>query len=85
MMVFEGYAEQDIPYECPGCNIKLEWRDAVGVGLYPLGGYRSSLKPESKQSIGWECPLCFLKSAMHSTLTTIKGWEKWKREGGAGH
>ncbi len=79
-MLFEGYTEQDLPFECPECDTKLGWESVVGTGDYPLHGYRANLKPLGRQAMGFECPKCFAKSVMHTRNTMIKLWEDWKRE-----
>lgn len=66
MLDFSGYAEQDYPYECPECKMRLQMKDCIGIGEYPTGGYRASMKPKQKLAMGFECPNCF---------TTICDWK----------
>jgi hypothetical protein len=61
-----SFVEQDLPYQCPNCRNELSVNDIIGFGDYPVGGYRSSMKPNHKIGCGFECNVCFTKSCFHS-------------------
>jgi len=71
MFCFDGYEEQDIPYRCPDCGHEFSITDAIGVGLYPAGGWRAMMKPQSMLAVGFECPECWTKSCCHADEKTI--------------
>jgi hypothetical protein len=65
-----AFVEQEIPYKCPECEYDMFYRShsyTIGMGEYPLGGFRSAMKPGKRWGVGMECPKCFLKSCYHLT------------------
>ena len=62
----DGFTEQDMPYQCPVCNMELMVGDVIGFGDYPKGGWRGSMKPNWTIGQGFECPRCFTKSCFHA-------------------
>ena len=78
MKILDGYEEQDIPYVCPECNYYMELKDAIIIGSYPKGGYRSIMKPNYDKGLGFECPKCFTKSVCH--CTDLLEWEFLQQE-----
>lgn len=64
-IMLDGFVEQDMPYQCPNCNVDLGPQSIIGFGDYPKGGYRASMKPNKTLGVGFECPECFEKSCFH--------------------
>lgn len=64
-MIFDGYSEQDRPFQCPECETEMTMEHCIGIGEYPKGGFRSSMKPNNTKAVGFECPSCFEKSCFH--------------------
>lgn len=79
MQDFSGFEEQDFPYKCPECDMQLELKDCVGVGDYPKGGFRSSMKPNCNVALGFECPKCFTKSCFHADKYSVEMFEDYQK------
>lgn len=79
MLDFSGFEEQDFPYKCPECNEELEIKDCLGVGEYPQGGWRASMRPNRHEAMGFECPKCFTKSCFHTDKYSIELYEDYKK------
>ena len=62
----DGYIEQDSTWQCPFCNKELNVSNVLGFGLYPLGGWHNTMKPNKTYGVGFECPKCFTKSCFHA-------------------
>lgn len=62
----EGFTEQDATWQCPDCKCELNITHVVGFGLYPLGGWHNTMKPNNHYGVGFECPKCFKKSCFHA-------------------
>jgi DNA-directed RNA polymerase subunit RPC12/RpoP len=78
-MIFDGFEEQDFPYMCPNCGHEFDIADSIGVGSYPLCGWRAIMKPQSTMAIGFECPECWTKSCCHASDRTFKLVRKGER------
>lgn len=78
MLDFYGFQEQDLPYKCPECGHELEPKHCLGMGQYPNGGWRATMKPNSIQAMGFECPKCFTKSCFHADKYSIELYEDYK-------
>lgn len=78
MLDFSGFKEQDMPYRCPECNEELTPKNCIGVGTYPKGGWRASMKPNRAEAMGFECPKCFTKSCFHADKYSIELYEDYK-------
>lgn len=78
MQDFNGFIEQDYPYQCPECNTELEMKDCLGAGEYPKGGYRGNMKPNWNMALGFECPKCFTKSCCHARECDVDVYNDYK-------
>lgn len=78
MLDFSGFKEQDFPYKCPECNESLTLKNCIGVGEYPKGGFRASMKPKHVEALGFECPKCFTKSCFHADKYSIDAYNDYK-------
>lgn len=61
----EGFEELFNMMECPFCGQELSWKNIIGYGEYPIGGYRNMMKPGKTLGIGVECPQCFEHLCYH--------------------
>jgi hypothetical protein len=75
---FTGYREQDFPYKCPECNKELDMEECVGVGEYPQGGFRSSMRPNRHEAMGFECSACGTKSCFHADKYSKESYEDYQ-------